>query len=78
MNKANLRITQKKYILQKNYTILHTKAMNMAGEQKPGGTRQLGHWLGDQLSNIQPHPFGHYRHEYLIYTSVCKKKKRGS
>lgn len=49
--------------------------MNMAGEQKPGGTRQLGHWLGDQLSNIQPHPFGHYKHEYLIYTCMKKKKK---
>jgi len=28
----------------------------MAGEQRPGGTRQLGHWLGDRLSNHSTPP----------------------
>lgn len=46
----------------------------MAGEQRPGGTRQLGHWLGDQLSNTTP-PNGHYRHEYLMCMYVFKKEE---
>jgi len=33
------------------YTIIPQYYGYMAGDQRPGGTRQLGHWLGDQLSS---------------------------
>lgn len=33
------------------HTIIPHYYCCMAGEQRPGGTRQLGHWLGDQLSS---------------------------